>query len=80
MKLVVYSKNNCGKCETLKVALDNFPEHLELSYEERNIEEKEEFREQFDKYDVLELPLTVFPDDTFISGYDLGKMQNKLGI
>lgn len=79
MKLVVYTKNNCPKCEMLKGALDRFPGEG-LEYETRNIEEKPEYREQFDAYDVMEAPLTVFPDKTFVTGYDLGKMQNKLGI
>jgi glutaredoxin-like protein NrdH len=79
MKLIVFSKNKCPKCDALKMALENFPDGP-IEFEERNIEEKPEYREQFDKYGVMEAPLTVFPDDTFVTGYDLGKLQNKLGI
>ncbi|TRY27508.1 glutaredoxin family protein [Brevibacillus sp. LEMMJ03] len=55
---IVYSSTNCGFCKQLKTYL----EEQNISYEERNIDENETYREELRRLGVMSVPLTLIGD------------------
>jgi len=65
MKVVVYSKNNCGYCTMAKSLLNS----KNIAFEEINIEEKPEAREYVISEGHRTMP-QIYIDDKSIGGYD----------
>ena len=62
-KVIVYTKNNCGKCEDLKGWL----EAVEIPYEVRNMDENPEYKEQALATGAMAAPVTVIGEEVFFS-------------
>jgi len=52
---IVYTKNNCVYCKQVKTYLSE----NNISYEERNVEENEQYMAELEKMEVMSLPVTV---------------------
>jgi len=65
MKVVVYSKNNCGYCTMAKSLLNS----KNIAFEEINIEEKPEARDFVINEGHRTMP-QIYIDDKSIGGYD----------
>ncbi|PEI73455.1 NrdH-redoxin [Bacillus wiedmannii] len=75
-KIIVYTKNNCKNCEEVKWALNA----AEVEFETRNIEEKSEYKNEFDKYGYSAAPVTVFPNGKALVGFEFGEFAAVLGL
>jgi len=75
-KIIIYTKNNCKNCEEVKWALGA----AEVEYETRNIEEKEEYRKEFDTYGYSAVPVTVFPNGKPLVGFERKEFEDELGF
>lgn len=73
-KIIVYSKNDCPNCNTVKWGLD--AEGLKI--DERNIDKDPKWKAEFDAYGYASAPLTIFPDGTKIPGFDHGKLSDAI--
>ncbi|MED1436927.1 MULTISPECIES: glutaredoxin family protein [Bacillus] len=75
-KIIVYTKHNCPNCMHVKFGL----EAAEVEYEARNIEEKEEYRKEFDTYGYSAAPVTVFPNGRVLAGFERKEFEDELGF
>lgn len=62
--IILYTKNNCKDCDYVK----NTFEERRLSYEEKNIDESEEFMSELKEFSVLETPFMFDPQANFKTG------------
>ncbi|MFJ1122235.1 glutaredoxin family protein [Bacillus thuringiensis] len=75
-KVIIYTKNNCGKCMEAKFGL----KAAQVEFEERNIEAKEEYRKEFDAYGYSAAPVTVFPSGNVLAGFERKEFEDELGF
>ncbi|EEM58686.1 hypothetical protein bthur0007_34890 [Bacillus thuringiensis serovar monterrey BGSC 4AJ1] len=55
-------------------------EAAKMEFEERNIEEKEEYRKEFDAYGYTAAPVTVFPSGNVLAGFERKEFEGELGF
>ncbi|MGE1044069.1 glutaredoxin family protein [Bacillus wiedmannii] len=75
-KIIVYTKNSCPNCMHVKFGL----KAAQVEFEERNIEEKEEYRKEFDTYGYSAAPVTVFPSGNVLAGFERKEFEDELGF
>lgn len=73
MNVIVYSKTNCQGCRQLKKWLTS----KAVPFNEFNVEEHPDKLEFIKEKGFMSLPITQI-DDTFISGFNISAIQNKL--
>lgn len=74
-KIIVYTKDNCPKCNQVKWALNA----AGAEYEVRNIDADYEYSLEHKSYGYDSVPLTVFPSGKELVGFDFGKFEAELG-
>jgi glutaredoxin len=70
---IVYSSTTCTFCKQLKAYLDE----QNISYEERNIDESEEARQELAKMGIMSVPLTVIGDKQIL-GFNPNRIKKAL--
>ncbi|MCI0767374.1 glutaredoxin family protein [Bacillus sp. TL12] len=75
-KIIVYTKHNCPNCMHVKFGL----EAAGVEFETKNIEEKVEYKTEFDKYGYSAAPVTVFPSGKVLVGFEFGEFATELGL
>lgn len=75
-KIIVYTKNLCPNCNQVKWALNA----AGVAFETRNIEEKADYKKEFDKYGYSAAPVTVFPNGKALVGFEFGEFAAELGL
>lgn len=74
--IIVYSKHKCSGCAQVKFALGA----AGVAFEERNIEESDVYRAEFDAYGYTSAPVTVFPSGKVVAGFEFGEFARELGL
>ncbi|EJQ77860.1 glutaredoxin family protein [Bacillus toyonensis] len=75
-KIIVYTKNACPNCNSVKFGL----EAAGVEFETRNIEENAKYKKEFDKYGYSTAPVTVFPNGKVLVGFEFGEFAEELGL
>ncbi|MGG4493688.1 glutaredoxin family protein [Brevibacillus reuszeri] len=70
---IVYSSTNCSFCKQLKTYLTE----QNISFEERNIDEKEEYGQELSRLGVMSVPLTVIGDKQIL-GFNPNRIKKAL--
>lgn len=70
---IVYSSTNCNYCKQLKTYL----EEQNISYEERNIDESEEARQELSKLGIMSVPLTLIGEKQIL-GFNPNRIKKAL--
>ncbi|MFC8684521.1 glutaredoxin family protein [Brevibacillus porteri] len=70
---IVYSSTNCNFCKQLKTYLTE----QNISFEERNIDEKEEYFQELSRLGILSVPLTVI-GEKHILGFNPTRIKKAL--
>ncbi|USG64462.1 glutaredoxin family protein [Brevibacillus ruminantium] len=70
---IVYSSTNCGFCKQLKSYLDE----QNISYEERNIDENEAYREELSRLGMMSVPLTLIGEKQIL-GFNPNRIKKAL--
>lgn len=72
-KVILFSKNGCPQCMATKMAL----RQNGIEFEERNVEENEEYlKEVKEVYGVSSMPLVVTPDGDTWTGFQPKKIMS----
>lgn len=72
-KPIVYTQNQCKYCQIVK----NYLEDRGVEYETRNINDKEEYRQEHEALGFQSVPVTVIGDHKIV-GFDLRKLNQAL--
>jgi len=70
---IVYSSTNCNFCKQLKTYLDE----QNISYEERNIDESDEFAQELHNLGIMSVPLTVIGEKQIL-GFNPNRIKKAL--
>ncbi|MGZ0052414.1 glutaredoxin family protein [Brevibacillus gelatini] len=73
VQAIVYSSTNCGFCKQLKTYLAE----QNISFEERNIDEKEEYAQELSRLGVMSVPLTVIGEKKIL-GFNPNRIKKVL--
>lgn len=63
--ITIYCKTNCIQCKKTKLFLD----YHQIQYVEKNIEEKEEFREEVKQYGFQYVPVLIQKTSTGLNSW-----------
>lgn len=70
---IVYSSTNCGFCKQLKTYL----EEQNISFEERNIDESEKYRQELSRLGMMSVPLTLIGEKQIL-GFNPNRIKKAL--
>lgn len=73
VQAIVYSSTNCSFCKQLKTYLAE----QNISFEERNIDEKEEYAQELSRLGVMSVPLTVIGEKKIL-GFNPNRIKKVL--
>lgn len=74
MEIILYSKPNCSACKRTKVLL----QALDVSYEERDVLEKEEYLTEAKATGFSAMPIILVGEEV-LSGFQPAKLQELFG-
>ncbi|WGV61439.1 glutaredoxin family protein [Brevibacillus brevis] len=72
---IVYSSTHCNFCQQLKSYLTE----QNISFEERNIDEKEEYFQELSRLGVMSVPLTVIGEKQVL-GFNPTRIKKALAV
>lgn len=70
---IVYSSTNCSFCKQLKTYLTE----QNISFEERNIDESEEYAQELHKLGIMSVPLTIIGEKQIL-GFNPNRIKKAL--
>lgn len=70
---IVYSSTNCNFCIQLKSYLNE----QNISYEERNIDQSDEYAQQLNKLGIMSVPLTLIGEKKIL-GFNPNRIKKEL--
>ena len=74
MTAIIYSKNNCGPCNMLKLAL----REEGIAYEERNISTSEVFLNELMELGYQSVPIVLVDGKVVVNGFEPWKVKEAM--
>ena len=74
MTVIIYSKNNCGPCNMMKLAL----REEGIEYEERNISTKEVFLHELIELGYQSVPIVLVDGKVVANGFEPWKVKEAI--